>query len=75
MAKKSKKRTAKPTLADDLRESLEEMRRLARGEETGAVVHRVIPNKAKAQRAAQTLGLIKRGPKAVARALKGQKAS
>lgn len=67
--------TVKPSLADDLRESVDELARWARGEKTGVVVHRVIPSEAKARRAAQVLGLIKRAPKVARRALKGRKAS
>src|SRR5690242_13132976 len=41
MQKKSKERTGTHSLADDLREGLEEMRRFARGEETGVSSGRI----------------------------------
>jgi hypothetical protein len=63
------------SLAGDLRASLEEAARWARGEKTGAIVHRVIPSQAKARRAAKLLGLIKRKPAAGRRALKKTKVS
>jgi hypothetical protein len=70
-----KRSTKPPSLADDLRASLEEALRWTRGEDTGAIVRHVIPSKAKARRAAKLLGLIKHEPKAVRRALKKTKAS
>jgi hypothetical protein len=57
MATEVKSRKKKRRLADDLRESLEEALRWARGEETGAIVHTVVPSAAKARRARQKLGL------------------
>jgi hypothetical protein len=70
-----KKLKNKPTLSNDLRASLDELARWARGEETGAIVRLVIPSAAKAQRAREKLRLIKREPNAVRRALKKRKAS
>ena len=110
MAKKVS-RTKRPSVADDIRASLEEAVRWARGEKTSAIVHTVIPSDTDAREARHKLGLsqrefaavigtgvgtvrkwelgtrrpsgaartlievIKREPKAVKRALKGQKAS
>jgi hypothetical protein len=70
-----KRKEREPGLAEDLRTSLEELARWARGEKTGAIVHQVIPSEAKARRARKILGLIKHEPKAVRRALKKTKAS
>jgi putative transcriptional regulator len=52
MAKKVKNR-----LADDIRASLQEALRYARGEKTGAIVHRVIPSDTDAREARHKLGL------------------
>ena len=52
MAKKVKSR-----LADDIRASLQEALRYARGEKTGAVVHKVIPSETDAREARHKLGL------------------
>jgi len=71
----AKQRKREPGLADDLRAGLQELLRWVRGEETGAIVHRVIPSKAKARRAAKLLGLRNYQPNAVRRALKKIKAS
>lgn len=112
MAKKvSRTKKKRPSVADDIRASLDEAVRWARGEKTGAIVHTVIPSDTDARLARHKLGLsqrefaavigtgvgtvrkwelgtrrpsgaartlievIKREPKAVARALKGRKAS
>ena len=59
MAKKvSRKRKA--DLADDIRASLEEAVRWARGEKTGAVVHIVTPSDTDAREARHKLGLSQR---------------
>ena len=60
MAKKVTRRKKKPTLADDIRASLEEAVRWARGEKTGAVVHTVIPSDTDAREARHKLGLSQR---------------
>ncbi len=59
MVKKMKKST-KHGLADDIRESLEEAVRWARGEKTGAIVHTVIPSDTDARLARHKLGLTQR---------------
>ena len=111
MAKKMRTRTKRPSLADDLRAGLEELRDYIAGKPTDVIVHTVVPSDTDAREARHKLGLsqrefaavigtgvgtvrkwelgtrrpsgaartlievIKREPKAVARALKGQKAS
>ncbi len=60
MAKKVKKRTRKPRVADDILASLEEAVRWARGEKTGAIVHRVTPSDTDAREARHKLGLSQR---------------
>lgn len=111
MAKKVRSRKKKSNVAGDILASWEEALRWARGEDTGAIVHTVVPSDTDAREARHKLGLsqrefaavigtgvgtvrkwelgtrrpsgaartlievIKREPKAVARALKGQKAS
>jgi putative transcriptional regulator len=60
MAKKVKQQTKKPSLADDIRASLEEALRFARGEKTGAIVHNVIPSDTDAREARHKLGLSQR---------------
>ena len=57
MAKKMKKKATKPRLADDIRASLEEAVRWARGEKTHVIIHTVIPSESDARRARHTLGL------------------
>jgi putative transcriptional regulator len=58
MAKrKVTRRKKKPSLADDLRASFEEALRFARGEKTGAIVHKVIPSDTDAREARHKLGL------------------
>jgi putative transcriptional regulator len=57
MAKKMTARKTKPSLADDIRASLQEALRYARGEKTGAIVHRVIPSDTDAREARHKLGL------------------
>ncbi|MFA6267503.1 MAG: helix-turn-helix domain-containing protein [Pseudolabrys sp.] len=54
------KKATKPSLADDIRESLEEAVRWARGEKTGAIVHTVIPSDTDARLARHKLGLTQR---------------
>ena len=52
MAKKAKKNKATPSLADDIRASLQEALKYARGEKTDVIVHRVVrePERARAAR-------------------------
>lgn len=57
MATKVKGRKKKPSLADDIRASLQEALAYARGEKTGAMVHRVIPSDTDAREARHKLGL------------------
>jgi hypothetical protein len=71
MAKKMKPKK-KPALADDIRASLQEAVKYARGEKADVIVHHVIPSYSKARRARQILGLPPREPKAVRRALKSK---
>jgi hypothetical protein len=66
MTKKVKSR-----LADDIRASLEEAVRWARGEKTGIVVHRIVPSASAARKARRILG-IEAKPQAVRRALKNK---
>jgi putative transcriptional regulator len=47
----------KNRLADDIRASLQEALRYARGEKTGAIVHRVTPSDTDAREARHKLGL------------------
>jgi putative transcriptional regulator len=60
MAKKMTRRKKKPTLADDIRMSLEEALRWARGEETNVIVHTVTPSDTDARLARHKLGLSQR---------------
>jgi hypothetical protein len=60
MAKKVKKRTRKPTLADDLRASWEEALKYARGEKADVIVHHVTPSDTDARLARHKLGLSRR---------------
>jgi putative transcriptional regulator len=60
MAKKVKRPKRKPSLADDIRASWEEALRYARGEKTGAIVHRVTPSDTDAREARHKLGLSQR---------------
>jgi putative transcriptional regulator len=57
MAKKVTRRKEKSSLADDIRASLQEALAYARGEKTGAVVHRVTPSDTDAREARHKLGL------------------
>jgi putative transcriptional regulator len=59
MAKKVK-RKRKPSLADDLRASLQELRDYVAGKPTNVVVHRVIPSDTDARLARHKLGLSQR---------------
>ena len=43
MAKKARKNKATPSLADDIRASLQELLKYARGEKADVIVHRVVP--------------------------------
>ena len=60
MAKTMKKRKSKPTLADDIRASLQEALKYARGEKANVVVHRVTPSDTDARLARHKLGLSQR---------------
>ena len=60
MAKKVKRSKKKPSLADDIMASWEEAVRWARGEKTGAIVHRVTPSDTDAREARHKLGLSQR---------------
>ena len=60
MAKKVKRSTKKPSLADDIMASWQEALKYARGEKTGAVVHTVIPSDTDARLARHKLGLTQR---------------
>ena len=57
MAKKLKRAKAKVSLADDIRASLQDALKYARGEKADVIVHRVVPSAAKARRARIKLGL------------------
>jgi putative transcriptional regulator len=59
MAKKVK-RKREPSLADDLRASLQELRDYVAGKPTNVVVHRVIPSDTDARLARHKLGLSQR---------------
>ena len=48
MAKKIKRTKAQPSLADDIRASLREALKYARGEKAGVIVNRVVPSESKA---------------------------
>jgi hypothetical protein len=52
-----KKAKAKPSLADDIRVSLREALKYARGEKADVIVHHVVPSHSAARRARQKLGL------------------
>jgi putative transcriptional regulator len=60
MAKKVKRPTKRSRLADDIMASWEEALRYARGEKTGAIVHRVTPSDTDARLARHKLGLSQR---------------
>ena len=60
MAKKVKRSKRKPSLGDDIMASWEEAIRWARGEKTGAIVHRVTPSDTDAREARHKLGLSQR---------------
>lgn len=60
MAKKVKTRKTKPSLADDIRVSLEEALKYARGERADVIVHRVMPSQTDARLARHKLGLSQR---------------
>jgi len=64
MAKTVKRTKAQPSLAADIRASLQEALKYARGEKTDVIVHRVVPNASKARKARMTLGLSQRSGKA-----------
>lgn len=60
MAKTVKRTKKRPSLADDIRESLEEAVRWARGEKTNVIVHTVMPSDTDARLARHRLGLSQR---------------
>ena len=60
MAKKVKKKKAKPSLADDLCAGLREALKYARGEKADVIVHHVVPSNSAARKARQKLGLPRR---------------
>ena len=60
MAEKVSRMKKKPSVADDIRASLEEAVRWARGEKTGAIVHTVTPSDTDAREARHKLGLSQR---------------
>jgi len=60
MAKKMRQPKKRPRLADDLRASWEEALAMARGEKTGAIVHRITPSDTDAREARHKLGLSQR---------------
>jgi hypothetical protein len=64
MAKQVTKNKAKPSLADDIRASLQEALKYARGEKADVIVHRVVPSAANARRARVKLGLSQRSERA-----------
>ncbi len=57
MAKKQTKKKAKPSLADDIRASLQEALKYARGEKADVIVHRIVPSANAARAARLKLGL------------------
>ena len=57
MAKKAKKNKANPTVADDIRASLQEALKYVRGEKADVIVHRVVPRESAARKARLKLGL------------------
>ena len=71
MARKVKKTRTKPGLAEDIRASLQEALKYARGEKADVTVHRVVPSHTDAREARRKLGLevIRNKPKAVRRAI------
>jgi hypothetical protein len=60
MATKVKKGRAKPSLADDIRASLQEALKYARGEKADVIVHYVVPSQTAAREAQRKLGLSQR---------------
>lgn len=60
MAKKVKKNKGKPSLVDDIRTTLQEALKYARGEKTDVIVHRVVPRATNARKARMKLGLSQR---------------
>ncbi len=64
MAKKLKRAKAKLILANNIRASLQEAVKYARGEKTDVIVHRVVPRAAKARQARAKLGLSQRSGRA-----------
>jgi hypothetical protein len=64
MAKTVKKSKAEPSLADDIRASLQDALKYARGEEADVIVHRVVPRAADARKARMKLGLSQRSGRA-----------
>jgi hypothetical protein len=64
MAKKLKRTKAKLSLADDIRASLQEALKYARGEKADVIVHRVVPRATNARWARMKLGLSPRSGRA-----------
>src|SRR5580700_4448671 len=60
MAKKVRKGRATPSLADDIRASLQEALKYVRGEKADVIVHRVVPSRSDARDARHKLGLSQR---------------
>jgi len=60
MAKKARKNEATPSLADDIRASLQEALKYARGEKADVIVHRVMVRESDAREARHKLGLSRR---------------
>jgi putative transcriptional regulator len=60
MAKKVRTSKAKPSLADDIRASLREALKYARGEKTNVIVRRIVPRDTDAREARMKLGLSQR---------------
>jgi putative transcriptional regulator len=60
MAKKAEKNKATPSFADDIRASLQEALKYARGEKTDVIVHRVVVRDSDAREARHKLGLSQR---------------
>jgi putative transcriptional regulator len=60
MAKKARKNEATPSLADDIRASLQEALKYARGEKADVIVHRVMVRESDAREARHKLGLSQR---------------
>ena len=60
MAKKAKKSKTKPSLVDDIRASLQDAPKYARGEKADVIVHRVVLSHTDSREARHKLGLSQR---------------